>query len=1077
MSERKYQIHEAENTLVGRDESEVKVSEAIDLGEILVDLGGDQSLKALAENFEKLAFTDDGEVSDNVKSSAAVKAVVKTLSALRLAVDNLEESTIVGSLTGEMPEGITTDDNETAIQAIGVVRNLIFTYISKLESELDFDDEQQETLGLKKEIEESDPEDLVSFKTQWDSVRQKMEDDGSYNPSAKPGEVGGEEQSDIDFLNGKIDQFRQIYVVEGSPEQRIEVLRLIEAYIRPAELLVLRLVDRVNSLEEKRLTEWRDGSEEYKNLTDEIGILEGNSADGSEDLSAKITRLKELKDLFVAALEAQEFTSEDEFSGVLENYWGVLSKLQVGHYLFLTKELREEIKKAEEMDKRAIDKLSVPEKQKIVTKLEELRGKGADDVLNGIFFAKNVSEVLGEISEKAQEEAGKVADGLKKRIDHIRENQLRLPNLEDDIIVANLRRQDLQTLIRSWHTNDLDAGSDPRMALEIVFGEKLELLEQDFVDKALAVGETREVGLERFENFKALYESVYGLVWLGVLNSNGLNTLQGTAKHEAILQSTKISSTMGANVEFNLNPIVGAAVEGMNQGEMYMDSHKRKEGTPEEETVEMGVVQMIVFAAFQRMKTKYGDYTRNQSFKAGLMQQMIEEVCAEEDVVMWNGEKASDYEGIGKQVNIKEELEKFPEEVQEIIKMFAIWKLCRDDAGSKAGIWHWGKNKGAFKFGDGVSDKQADGFLAGQCYQVGKNSKNQGHLASLGFITPENTHFMRKDGDRGLGDHPDGYYGHDNDSDILEGTELVDRYLLYAFPQLRGVWYDENVPEHGSIGANHKYSPENWWEDFPGLDHFFNRTDTVYTSEDYDKSKDAVMQAIQLALSSLYFDIPRDLHALETFLVKKIGSFNTQIGRMLAYVGKFNDHSAGYTNDDTEYGKINELNYVNEVMLAAYKFFIMNILIRIPTSKNPNRRIPFASKSQPPKILEVHDPAYYSRYRKALEVIEKMIGRNSTLEPFFQKELVGIFKHPADGAGHHHEIPRPDGSSDIPFLELPFQAVYRDEVRLANEYNEFLIHHEHLGFLDALKQSNAVPSSPWAFSPGEPWAAIEGAEH
>lgn len=1083
MSEKYQNLEQALQAKVKTEKGkELPVSKIIDIDQIALaveEKAGAKNLRVVLANIEKNIFSV-GEISDKIKEPNKAKlrqGIAKALETVFNSLEFFEEQVIEGSLMGEFPEGVKgkNPSAEDVSNAVEVIRNLIISYIEAIKEFYQPEEltaEQQQLFGVAEENAEAknqDPKDLVEFFGQVAEIDKRLTEENDLNgdffdPREEYKETG---MSAIKFVRDKVAYFDVIYDLsaQGDPEKRLKIVGLIDNYIKPTRELIVRLERRIELIEEKELKDWKATIPQFSTLETQLKGFEdatnGISLDGSVDVSTNLSTLSKTTEELSEAIESSEYATKGElFRGLFARYHEVLGLLQIAQYRFLLKDLLKNIADIEAINTTDLKKKRSKEKLSLLEKLDESRHTVDGDLLGNSFFATQLSDLYG-VQQAAQERAQKIADEIRTRFDRVHQR------LDEEkvtsVVLEKFRGMNLQSLIKDWHTKDIAPDDEPRIALEIAFAEKLDEMEAGFIEHAMNNGDSDTEAKQRYENFKKLYEQLYGLVFFGIMRGDAMNSLQGTAKHEEILKFANTPGAMATNVEFNKNPLVGSVGETLHHGEMYGP--------------DMGILQMIAFAAFQEMKGLRSKFTRNQGYTAGMIEELIETVCNREDVVMWDSYEpgattvlAADHPEIGEQVNIKAELAKYPSEVIEMIKMFAKWKISRDDLGSKAAIWHWGRNKGAFKKNDGVSDKQADGWLAGQCYQVGKNGKKQGHLAALGFVTPEKTEFMAAN--------------HENDGNIELGIEKVDQYLLYRFPQLRGVMYRDAAPGGSRLEGLHKYTPENWWEDFPGLEHFFNKTDTVFTGNDYVKSRDAVFKIIEMATESVYIEVPNDTEDLETFLNAVVTSFDTQIGMALAYIGKFNDHSEGYSSSYP----VNELNYVHELILAAMKFYLMNILVRIPVHINLNKTIPdIVSKGKNTfPILETADMDYHSNYRIAIETLVDLISRNSTLATFYQKELTGIIKRtPRPGGDGFDVVKRSDRVT--PFLDLDFKAVFRDENVLAGKYRKWLVKkkdeelvnsgHHKMRWQERDKLRLGKPEAPYHFKIGAFLSAEKGQLH
>lgn len=569
-----------------------------------------------------------------------------------------------------------------------------------------------------------------------------------------------------------------------------------------------------------------------------------------------------------------------------------------------------------------------------------------------------------------------------------------------------LAKKDIKGLLQAWFVKDIAGNDTIRYTAEALWHEKLLDLKSRFIEQAKKIGETAAQGEKRWEDYRKLVELTWALTDFGIMRADSINPVQGTAKHDVlfpppekgILAPTNKPNAMDkANAEFNLNPIVYS--KNVDPSEQY--------------SFHMGVIQMLCFAAYQEMKSKSSPYTRNAGFEADKMDNLLKEVSGRTYVRMWDGSQRNGF-------NVKAELEKFPDETRELLLTVAKWKIARDDLGSQAGIWHLGRNKGAFKYSDGANGRPS-GLLAAICYQVGKNSKFENHLATTAFMTPQETELMPPP------DPATGKRSHDNDVDIDQAIEQVDRFEIFKDPQIVNIMYDIDPATRKPI-ARHKYRPEHWWQDFPMLSQFFNQTEKVLTGADYIKSRDAVLKIIETAARSPLITIDIDPIQMEEKIKKILQDFNTEIGKAIAYIAPWNDGTRLHNKGADRPDKVNPMNYVNELILAAYKFLISNILEAIPSAND----VPLLD----PLRLTMMD--YDNRYRRAVFIIEDVINRNSTLKPYFQVHLTGQMPAPEDlpdlPAGLTLTSP-----VAMPFVTQNFRRRWRDVPRLGNEYKSWTI--------------------------------------
>lgn len=617
------------------------------------------------------------------------------------------------------------------------------------------------------------------------------------------------------------------------------------------------------------------------------------------------------------------------------------------------------------------------------------------------------------------------------KIDFTDEEKVELESINSLVLEQEggreLATKDIEGILKAWFVGDIVKDDALRYTIEALLKEKLNALETRFIQHAVSKKESLKTGEKRWKDFYELVFDVYALTDYGIMSAKSINPIQATAKHEILfpdlekrsLVPTDKPGAMQRNTKFNLNPITGS--ENLD--------------TSEQSGPHMGIIQMICFAAYQEMKSKTSKYTRNNGFSDVLVLDLIDEICNKNAVTMWDGTVDTTYK-------IKNKLEKFPKEVRQLLKTIAYWKIARDDLGTQAGIWHLGRNKGAFKYFDGGNGRPA-GLLSAICYQVGKNSKFENHLAATAFMTPKRTELMAA--------------GHPNDPDIDQAIEQVDRFEIYKDPQIRGVMYDI-APGTGRPIPRHKYEPDRWFKDFPMLSQFFNQTKDVMTGSDYVKSRDAVLKMVEMAARSPLITMDIDPLQMEEKIKTTLQNFNTEIGKAIAYVKPYNDGSAFYNKGTPDATKLNPTNYVDELILAAYKYLISNILEAIPSQGE----MPLADAATRVTMID-----YDNRYRRAVQIIEDVINRNSTLEPYYQYFLTG--KIPASLPPGSPTPPLPEGS----FVRLGFRKIWRNAPRLGNDYKSWLLEnvnrYKGLNYVQSVNFMNSSPHNP--VNQGQGWTS------
>lgn len=509
-------------------------------------------------------------------------------------------------------------------------------------------------------------------------------------------------------------------------------------------------------------------------------------------------------------------------------------------------------------------------------------------------------------------------------------------NVEYNLTVEMLRKKTLLGLVESWHTNDLDSIGEPRFALEKVIGEKLDELKGKMVNSSNP--DQREEQNAQYESFKSLYEQVYGLIWFGILNSRSVNKKDLTAKEEELFEAAEINGALNLNAEFNRNPLVGAV--GLD-AEQFGPS--------------MGIVQKIVYASYQEMK-KTGRFSRGVAWTTEKTNQLIDFVCGLDS---FDDERKSTVKtGRTSDLNINKELSQLPEEVQQIIKFFAKLKLSRDNLGYKAGVWHLGKGKAAFKFSDGGKGRP-EGLLASIMYQVGKNSARENHAGCLAFVDLSQTEMVEAKKEQ--------------DAEVIRMGAEVDNFFDNWF---HPTWKDISFQ---------KFTPKHWDQDYPGLEDFFNQTESVVGQEDYTKARGAVLKIVELAVASPLITLSTNSQQLESVVRTAVKTFNTEIAKAMAYLGNNNLPKREDFSSDNEYAEA-ELRYnrfkpFHELIRASYQFYLLNLLIAIPGNPALFQNI----------LTKARDSEYNILFNTGLKTILDTIKINTSLKGFYHDVVLKGF--------------------------------------------------------------------------------------
>ncbi len=642
----------------------------------------------------------------------------------------------------------------------------------------------------------------------------------------------------------------------------------------------------------------------------------------------------------------------------------------------------------------------------------------------------------------------------------------------DSVTVERWRKFDIYELFRMWYTGSIAADSEPKQAYDVVFEEKLDEIRADFIAKALEVdagsGKTEETiraeAEKRYQDFRSLCEMMNDLIDFGIMSAASLNMGQLTAKHETILAKAASADAMNLNSKFNTHALVRS--EGVDQKEQYSD--------------DMGLVQRMVFAMLQELKKK-GNYpkdpgngqstdsrfSRNQGFSANLSGELLDMVSGLDRIRTHEGYGGNRLEIL----NIGQELRYYPELAKKLLKHFAKQKATRDDIGSEAGMYHLGRNKGAFKFADGASGRPA-GLLPAILYQVGKNSARESHAAMLWFVNPTKVDALMAFGRPGPGEDLDDHTTWKDtkiepgapprevpdpearqNKEVVRVRKLVEKYFLWANPQ----WAEAR----GFL----PYKPTEWYEDFPNLSEFFNQSEATVLSPDYIQSRDAVLKIIEMAAQSPLTNLSTITTQMEEKIQVLVKTFNSEIGKAMAYIGpyaldteeeddtkkKFKKvledirevkkeiEDSGKPEDDPDNQankeKLKELQkeerrlrpkyrlqqnqYVHELIIACYQFFLANILMSVPSGD-----IPLINPGG------VRTREYDTLYVRAVKTMRNTISQNTTLTRYWPM-IIGTAapansKHPA-----------------VDFIGQPeLKRRWREDARLANEYLRWVLENE-----------------------------------
>lgn len=571
-----------------------------------------------------------------------------------------------------------------------------------------------------------------------------------------------------------------------------------------------------------------------------------------------------------------------------------------------------------------------------------------------------------------------------------------------------LKKKSLTTLISELQTESISKGDEIRFVITKVVEEKVLLMKAEFINLAIEHGETAEIGEKRFDDFSKLVREVLALIDFRVLSVYSLNTNQLTAKHEALIESLKKDGAMAHNVAFNTNDLVRSG--GLD----------RKKYSPN-----MGLVQKMVFAAYQEMRKKTGEspmFSRNQGFLENTSKEFFANFLPNLDAIEILGEEnVNNRETVV--LGIRSELEKFPREAREVLCLIAKLKTARDDLGSKAGLWHLGRNKGALKYSDGEKGRPT-GLLAAIFYNRGKNLTHEMHAASLAWIDPRNTELAANGRTRdALGrisvKNPvyKKWVANDPEAkmnlEVVRGMEEINNFM---------VWRNANW----EIVDFQRYSPEHWDEDYPAIDILTNQIDGAMLPEDYEKSKAAVLKIVEMA-NSVFTSIrlSPDVTQMREKIKVLIKNLSSEVAKTFSFIGQYREG--------------NQFIYTHKMIEAACRFYIFGILNAVPGDRTVLGSVGLA--------LLGPDYSYNQLYQVAVDTIVAQIEQNTSLDIGYKDVLIAFTRN--------QNIKKP--------FDPTTRAIYRFNGWRLNNVPE-------LSTLDMLGRQKEIPNTPECpVNVGEGW--------
>jgi hypothetical protein len=588
----------------------------------------------------------------------------------------------------------------------------------------------------------------------------------------------------------------------------------------------------------------------------------------------------------------------------------------------------------------------------------------------------------------------------------------------------------------------LNKTGEPKYAFEQVMNEKLSDLQREFIEHLQSLlpanasparrSQARQEAISRHRGFVELMGIVNVLIDFEILATNALNVMQLTAKHETILSSAKNKDAMTYNTNFNNHPLVN--VDGFD-----LETHAAPS---------MGVVQKMCYAAFQEMQKKpytpeqiqqalssynanpagydyrasglppvilvdgvptvtsnfdqsLSVFSRNQGFTAEASARLF-------DATM-RVTKIKTRQGVEVDLKIQEEILRYPDEARILLKHIAMQKAARDSVGEDAGAIHLGLNKGAFKFDDGKEPRPAN-VLASICYQVGKNSAIDRHMAMLQWVDLKDYDLLEYGRPAANRDDYRGWTNPNNKTIILE-TQHVRRFDKWHQPQK----YKDSIKRN-------IYTPTKWYQDAPRLSEFFNQTEDPRLSGDYTRAMGAILKIIEFATDARDMRLGTITDELKEKVRVEVMNFNSEIGKAMAYIG-------AYEGPGSKYG------YVHEFILAAYHEFLANILCAVPGGEPP-----ITSKLLGSLVRR----EYEELYKSAVDTMRETIDLNSTVTAYWQY-LTG------HGGG-------------FDFIGQDFRRQWRRQENASKDFQNWKLDHlpeyRHTSLLNQAKILSARPVSP-----------------
>lgn len=533
------------------------------------------------------------------------------------------------------------------------------------------------------------------------------------------------------------------------------------------------------------------------------------------------------------------------------------------------------------------------------------------------------------------------------------------PQQEQFSLIEAFRKKTLINLFREWQTESITKTEEIRFVLFQAIEEKCDSMKGDFIQLAEQNGETNVDGEKRFKDFSELLSATFDLIDFGVLSSRSLNTNNLTAKHQELLNSLTIDGAMDRNKDFNNNALVN------NSDDLDREQFSSK----------MGVVQKMTYAAYQEMKKtpeQQKKYSRNKSFSSDTTKDLFENYLPTLTSLSIIDNNTCSLQR-SEPFPIETELVKFPKEAKELICFIAKLKTTRDDLGSKAGLWHLGRHKGAFKYSDGEKGRPT-GLLSAILYNVGKNTAKEMHAATLAWLDPRNIEIMAQGRTNGALQQKitrqKPLYLRWNTA--VGGDAVQNQQTVFMIEELNNflLWRNKNWDDLNFK----KYVPKSWDDDFPSIDILTNQFEDITLADDYLKSKNAVLTIIQYANSAFAsLTLSTDTNEMIEKIQVLVKGISSEIAKAGSFIGK--------------YERGNKYFYTHQLIDAAVRFYFWGILNAVPGEDTL-----LAGKTG---VREFGKSLRYDQlYQVAVNTMIEQVEINTSLKTGYQDSFIDFIKNP-----------------------------------------------------------------------------------